>query len=230
MLVVSNIDLKTDLLKMKPEAFLNSRIKDSILNIDNDYRYMKTGYYVSVHAEVLGDKVIPSSENMIEVYRTPILLLKASKAGIPTLPYLVTSSIKQMISEIGFPCVIFAVNPFSYYGYMISKNRSSLYRAVKSQSMNYKFAVCAQPLKGKMITVKSFFGECDEGKQVKIITEKVYDAFRIPICSLHIQVADDQAFLCGMQPMKREEILPNDLMDLSGKVSEFSKLGDNLLG
>jgi hypothetical protein len=49
---------------MKPSKFLESSIKEPTLNINNDYRYMKTGYYVSLHAEVLGSKVIPTSENI----------------------------------------------------------------------------------------------------------------------------------------------------------------------
>ena len=86
MLVVSNIDLTTDLPVMKPSTFLESFIKDFTLNLNNDYRYMKTGYYVSLHAEILGNTVIPSSENIIDSSRTPILLLRAARAGIPTLP------------------------------------------------------------------------------------------------------------------------------------------------
>ena len=230
MLVVSNVDLTTDLPKMKPEAFLKATIKDSVLNINTDYRYMKTGYYVSMHAEVLGNTVIPSSESVIEANRTPILLLKASKAGIPTLPYIVTSSVKQIMSEIAFPLIIIAVNPFSYDGYMIARNRSSLYRAVKSLSMNYKFAVCAQPLKGRMISVKSIFGECEAQSQVKNIAEKMYRTFKIPVCTLHIQLVNEEAFLCGQQPVKREEILPKDLKTISRKVLELSKFGDILLG
>lgn len=230
MLVVSNIDLTTDSPKMKPEVFLRATVKDSILNINNDYRYMKTGYYVSMHAEVLGDTVIPSSENAIEANRNPILLLKASKAGIPTLPYLVTSSVKQIASEIGFPLVVFAVNPFSYDSYLTANNRSSLYRAVKSLSMHYKFAVCAQPLKGRMISVKSIFGECEAKGQVKSIAEKVYHAFKLPVCKLHVQLVDEEAFLCGLQPLKREEILPQDLKCVSEKVFELSKFGDVLFG
>jgi hypothetical protein len=58
-LVVSNIDLSDDLHALKPAAFLESSIKDTTININNDYRYLKTGYYVSLHAEVLGSNVIP---------------------------------------------------------------------------------------------------------------------------------------------------------------------------
>src|SRR3972149_3593568 len=126
---------------MKPSTFLESFIKDFTLNINNDYRYMKTGYYVSLHAEILGNRVIPSSENIIDSNRAPILLLRAARAGIPTLPSLVTDSVKRITSELGFPVAIFAVNPFIHDGYKIACNRSALYRAVKSLGMNYKFAV-----------------------------------------------------------------------------------------
>jgi hypothetical protein len=215
---------------MKPAEFLNSSIKDFTLNLNNDYRYLKTGYYVSMHAEVLGNPVIPTSENIIDASRTPILLLKASKAGIPTLPYLVTGSVKQIISEFSYPVVVFAVNPFSYDGFKIAKNRSALYRAVKGLSLNYKFAVCAQPLKGEIISFKSIFGKCEPNGVVETISEKVYEIFKIPICKLHVQLVGNEAYLCGLQPLKREEIFPTDLEVVSTAISRMSKKGEHLVG
>jgi len=215
---------------MKPTEFLNSSIKDFTLNLNNDYRYLKTGYYVSMHAEVLGNPVIPTSGNIIDAGRTPILLLKASKTGIPTLPYLVTGSIKQIISELGFPVVVFAVNPFSYDGFKIAKNKSALYRTVKSLSMNYKFTVCAQPLKGEMISFKSIFGKCEVDGVISRISERVYEVFKIPICKLHVQRVGDEAYLCGLQPLKMEEIFPSDLEMVSAAISRMSKKGEHLVG
>src|SRR5271157_1436076 len=119
-LVVSNIDLTTNLQVIKPATFLDSTIKEPTLNINNEYRYLKTGYYVSMHAEVLGNRVIPSCENIIDSSRTPILLLRAAKAGIPTLPVVVTDSVKKIIEEVGFPVLLFAVNPFIFDGYEIA--------------------------------------------------------------------------------------------------------------
>jgi hypothetical protein len=229
-LVVSNIDLTTDLPLMGTKEFLNSSINDLVLNLTNDYRYLKTGYYVSVHAEVLGNQVIPSSENIIDANRTPILLLKASKAGIPTPPYLVTSSVKQIVSEFNFPVVIFAVNPFTFNGYMPAKNRSALYRAVKSLSMNYKFAVCAQPLKGEMVSVKSIFGKCELDGDVRRISGEVYEVFKIPICKLHIQVIESRAYLCGLQPLKTTEIRPSDIEVVSTEVARMSGKGEHVVG
>jgi hypothetical protein len=229
-LVVSNIDLTTNLPVMKPSTFLGSSIKDFTLNINNDYRYLKTGYYVSLHAEILGNPVIPSSENIIDANRTPILLLKASKAGIPTLPCVVTDSVKQIISQFDFPVVVFAVNPFSYDGFKIAKNRSALYRAVKSLGINYKFAVCAQPLIGEMISFKSIFGKCAQAEVVSEISRKVYEVFKIPICKLHVQCVEEKAYLCGVQPLRKEDLLPADLKMVSEEISQFPENGEFLIG
>jgi hypothetical protein len=225
-LVVSNIDLRTNMHMMKPSEFLKSSVKDFILNVNNDYRYMKTGYYVSLHAEILGNKVVPSTENIVDAYRIPTLLLRASKAGIPTLSYLITDSVKRIMSEFSFPVVIFAVNPFSFNGFKIAHNRSSLYRAVKSLSMNYRYAVCAQPLSGEMASYKSFFGRCEvNNERVNEISRKVYETFNIPVCKLHIQHVGGEAYICGFQPLNLEEILPSDVDEISKMVSRFSEKG-----
>jgi len=229
-LVVSNIELPTNLHAMKPTAFLNSSIKAFTLNVCNDYRYLKTSYYVSMHAEVLGNRVIPSSESIIDASRTPILLLRASRAGIPTLSCLVTGSVKQIISEIGFPLVVFAVNPFCYEGFSVAENRSALYRAVKSLSMNYKFAVCAQPLRGEMVSFKSIFGKCKMEGEAARISMRVFEVFQLPICKLHVQKAGTEAYLCGLQPLRIEEILPPDLEMVNEEVSRMSSKGEQLVG
>jgi hypothetical protein len=212
---------------MNPSTFLDSSINDFTLNINNDYRYLKTGYYVSLHAEVLGNQVIPTSENIIDSSRTPILLLRASRAGISTLPFLVTDSVRKIVSELDFPLVIFAVNPFVHEGFKTASNKSALYRAVKSLGMNYKFPVCAQTLRGEMQSFNSFFGKCDKDDETsREISRRVYELFKIPICKLHIQKAGGKAFLCGLQPLRRDEVSANDLEAISEEVTSISNQGD----
>lgn len=220
MLVVSNVGLSDDLHALKPSAFLESSIKDSTINISTNYRYLKSGYYVSLHAEVLGSNVIPSCENIIDASRTPILLLRAARANIPTLPFLVTDSVKKIIDEIHLPVVVFAVNPFIYEGYETAQNKSALYRAMKSLGMNYKFTVCAQPLVGRMLTVKTVFGKCQTvDEQIQGIAEQVFQLFRLPLCKLHIQKTQDQAFLCGLEPIKETELAKSDLELISKEIT-----------
>lgn len=230
MLVVSNFDLTNKFPAMKPAKFMASSIRGFTLNLNNDYRYMKTGYYVSLHAEILGNQVIPSSENIIDSSRTPILLLRAARAHIPTLSFLVTDSVKKIVDEIGFPTILFAVNPFIHEGFKTANNKTALYRAVKSLGMNYKFAVCAQPLKGEIRTVKSFFGKCPDDAEAQTIAEKVYNLFKIPVCKLHVQNIQGKAYLSGLQPIEKSELTPNDLAAISQEVLLLAEQGDNISG
>jgi hypothetical protein len=227
-LVVSNFDLTNNIQVMKPATFLDSTIKEATLNLNNEYRYMKTGYYVSMHAEILGNQVIPSCENIIDSSRTPILLLRAAKAGVATLPFVVTDSVKKITTQFGYPVILFAVNPFIYDGYKLAHNKSALYRAMKSLGMNYKFAVCAQPLKGELFTIKSFFGKTtNQDAQTQEIAKRVYETFKIPLCNLHIQKTIDKAYLCGLQPVNKEELTEQDLQKISKEVSLISEQGEH---
>jgi hypothetical protein len=208
---------------------MESSIKDTTIIIDYEYRYLKTGYYVSLHAEVLGNRVIPSCEDIIDSSRTPILLLRATRAKIPTMPFLVTDSVKKIIAELKLPVVVFAVNPFIYEGYQIAKNKSALYRALKSLGMNYKFTVCAQPLIGEILTVKSFMGKSQvEDKQISAITEKVYELFKIPVCKVHIQKTEGKSFLCGLEPLKENELSKSDLELISKEIMLISQQGEHI--
>ena len=228
-LVVSNIDLDDDLNALNPSQFLESSIKDTTININYEYRYLKTGYYVSLHAEVLGNNVIPSCENIIDSSRTPILLLRATRAKIPTTPFLVTDSVKKIITELNLPVVVFAVNPFIYAGYQVAKNKSALYRVMKSLGMNYKFIVCAQPLFGEMLTVKSFFGKSQlQDKQISAVTEKIYELFKIPICKVHVQKTEGKVFLCGLEPLKENELSKNDKELISKEIMLISQQGEHI--
>lgn len=229
-LVVSSIGITDDLPTLTPSAFLESSKKDFTINLTNDYRYLKTGYYVSLHAEVLGSNVIPSCENIIDSSRTPLLLLRAQRANISTIPFLVTDNVKKIVEEVGFPTVVFAVNPFIYEGYQVAKNKSALYRAIKSLGMNYKFTVCAQPLKGQIHSVKSVFGKTEEGvdKQIGALTQKVYELFHIPLCKIHVQKTEDKAFLCGLEPLKETELSNADKDVISKEILLISQQDEHL--
>ncbi len=226
-LVVSSIGLTDDLHTLKPSVFLESSIKESTINLCYDYRYLKTAYYVSLHAEVLGNKVIPSCENIIDASRIPLLLLRAKKAGIPTLPFIVTDNVKKIITEIGLPVVVFAVNPFIHEGYQIAKNKSALYRAMKSLGMNYKFTVCAQTLRSEILSVRSIFGKClTTDEKTESLTNKVYQLFKIPLCKLYIQIVEGQTYLCGLEALKENELTKAELELVSKEILLISQQGE----
>ncbi|MEM2883735.1 MAG: RimK-like ATPgrasp N-terminal domain-containing protein [Nitrososphaerales archaeon] len=226
MLVVSNIDLRTDLPHTEPLDFLKSFTKDFVLNLSNDYRYMKLGYYVSLHAETLGDKVLPSTEDCVDAYRVPVLLLRASKNGVPTTPFLVADSVSQILAEFDLPVVLFPINPFSFRSLVVARSRDALYKAFRSMSLNHRFAVCAQPFYSEIISCKSFFGRCASTyPRLDEVSQKVFQIFKIPICKLLMQRFDGHAYLCALQPLSLKEILSSDVDRLSRALSLLSRKG-----
>jgi hypothetical protein len=137
--------------------------------------------------------------------------------------------VKKIMTTLKLPVATFAVNPFIHEGYQIANNKSALYRAMKSLGMNYKFAICAQPLIGRMVTVKSVFGRCQlEDEQIGAISEKVYALFKIPLCKLHIQNGEGKAFLCGLEPLKRAELTKKDTELISKEIMLISQQEDHL--
>jgi hypothetical protein len=97
--------------------------------------------------------------------------------------------------------------------------------------MNYKFSVCTQPLKGKMFSIKSFFGISDhEDEEIRNISKKVYEFFKIPVCRLHVQKVEEKAYLCGFQPLRKDELSPSDLKQISREVLLLSEQGERFSG
>lgn len=220
-LIVSDLVFKdTNLKIVKPKDFLKSSIKDFIVNLQCDNRYMKIGYYVSMHAEILGDMVMPTCSDILDVYHTPILLLRSLKKGIPTSPYFVTNDVKDMEFEFDFPMVVFPVNPFSHDTYRIVRSEGSLYRATRSLGIDYHFPVCVEPLLGEVQTVKTIFGsaECEE---VSGISEQFYKEFRIPFCKLYIQRVGENSYLSGASRLRDKEVDANDLQLATRKIGEI---------
>ena len=125
-------------------------------------------------------ELFPHAKTLLIPAEPQFFCCRQPRAGIPTLPFLVTDSVKKITTELEFPVVLFAVNPFIYDGYKVAKNKSALYRAMKSLGMNYKFTVCAQPLKGELYTVKSFFGKTSDqdSNRQRLLQEKVYETIQ----------------------------------------------------
>ena len=95
--------------------------------------------------------------------------------------------------------------------------------------MNYKFDVCAQPLRGEMVTVKSLFGKSQiADEQISALIEKVYQFFKIPICKIHVQKSEDKAFLCGLEPLKESNLSKSDLELISKEIMLISQQDEHL--
>jgi hypothetical protein len=207
---------------MDSKTFLKSWLQDTILNIQPDYRYMRTGYYVSMQAEIMGCPVRPSCQDSLDAYSTPIFLLRASRAGLPASPHVVSNNVKDIMFEIDFPMVLFPLHPASNGTYKLVNSEGSLYRTVKSMGMNQKYPVCAENLFGRLVSVKSLLGAVDDPLVAKV-AEKVYEEFRLPVCRLYLQVLDREAYLCSLSPVQPEELTQRELQILRDRIGASGK-------
>jgi hypothetical protein len=146
------------------------------------------------------------------------------------MPSIVSDSASEIISKLRYPLILYAVNPFSSEGPKIAKNKSALYRAMKSLGMNYKFPVCALPLQGSISSFKSFFGKCEKEDQSKQIAQSLYKVFKIPISKVIVQQIENTTYLCGLQSLKKHDLSHGDLARISKEVRQIYEQGDNLVG
>ncbi len=222
-LVVSDLAFSNPESKiMDSNTFLKTSHRDSILNLQSDYRYMRMGYYVSMQAEIMDCHVIPSSQDSLDAYRPPIFLLRASKRGLSTSPYIISDNVKDIMFEVEFPMILFPLHPASNGGYKVVKSEGSLYRAVRSLGMNQKYPVCAENLFGALISAKCLLGSTDNEEASKI-AEAVYDEFKLPICRLVLQVLDGEPYLCSLASIHSEELTSEDLKILSSRIGAAEK-------
>lgn len=198
-IVVSDDDEDAD---YSPFAFLETTVKDEILNVSHDYRYQKMGYYVSMHAELCGCRVTPRCSDILDTHRNPLLMIRAQRAGIPCLPYTLVSRYEH---NMGTPALLFAVNPYTCNSVTQVRNESQMYRTMKSLSVNNRYPVSVQPLVGEVVDAVQMFGETDV-PEAKDIARKFYETFHIPIGKLILQVVDGEAKLCHFEPTTKKEV------------------------
>jgi len=205
------------------EDYLRSKLKGPVINIQLDYRYMKTGYYVSTHAETNGNRVIPTCTDIIDAYNNAIFLMRSEKRGIPTPAHVATNSVEEITDKLGFPSILFPLNPVSYDTYRIARSGDELIKAVKNLGMNRGYPVSAQALLGPVETVKSVFGSV-QLKEANSAAEKCYKEFMIPLCKLYIQRTAEKCYLSSMAPLRPSDLEPKDLQAISEKTTSMRNI------
>jgi hypothetical protein len=160
------------------------------------------GYYVSMHAELCGSSGIPGCSDILDTHRNPLLMMRATRAGIPCLPYTLVAKYER---NMDLPALCFAVNPYTCNSVTQVKSESKMVRTLKSLSMNNRYPVSVQPLIGDVREAVQVFGETDV-PEAKDIARRFYEEFRVPIGKLVVQIVDGRARLSHFEPVRREEV------------------------
>jgi hypothetical protein len=76
--------------------------------------------------------------------------------------------------------------------------------------MNKRYTICAIPIIGELVSLKTIFGVpinmltksvCDG--DVRRISEMIFKLFNVPMFKSYIQRKGDQLYLCGLDPLKK---------------------------
>ncbi len=199
MIIVSEDEDDSD---SSPLLFLRQPVKDSVLNINHDYRYLRMGYYVSAHAETFGARVTPSCTEIMDAYRNPLLIEKAKRNGLRTGDYRLITSPDGGLNA---PVMLFAVNPFTNNSMKVVRSGSRLPGLIKKMSYDARFPVSLHPLTGEVHEIIQMFGE-STSEETAEFTKKFYDIFNIPICKLVVQIDDGGIILNHCEPAAKNEV------------------------
>lgn len=199
MIIVSEDEDDSD---SSPLIFLRQPVHESVLNINNDYRYLQMGYYVSAHAETFGVEVAPSCTEIMDAYRNPLLIEKAKRHGLRTNDYRLVISPK---SDLSTPVMLFAVNPFTNNSMKVVKSASRLPGMIRKMSMVARFPVSLHPVTGEILEIIQMFGE-STNDETSEFARKFYEIFNIPICKLVVQIDDGGVVLNHCEPAAKKEV------------------------
>lgn len=156
-----------------PDDFLRKSVRDTVLNLLGDYRYLSKGYYVSLHAEENGCIVYPSVKNALDIYRAPVFVERLKKAGIDTPELYV---LREPDPE---KCVLVPLNPFSRNSAKLIATESQYYRYFKSLSMDYHYPVVQVCAEGEVEEFDFYMGKTK--KSNNWVFRRIYDLFGVPI-------------------------------------------------
>ncbi len=199
MIIVSEDEDESD---SNPLLFLRQPVHDSVLNISHDYRYLRTGYYVSAHAETFGVEVTPGCIEIMDAYRNPLLIEKAKKHGVLTNGYRLITKPKENLST---PVLLFAVNPFTNNSMKVVRSEARLAGVIKKMSMDARFPVSLHPVTGEVIEIIQMFGESNND-ETSAFAKEFFEVFNIPICKLVVQIDDKGVVLNHCEPATKKEV------------------------
>lgn len=165
---------------------------------------MSEGHYGSVEAEVAGVKVYPTIKESLDAYVVPLLMERASAAGIPVPEYYISNGYFEP------PAIVYPINPFMKKHSVVYK-AGHVKRIAKSMTRNHKYAICVQKITDDVAIreYKCIMGTttCDE---LQAMAAQVWELFHLPICTLRV-IEDGKIMLSAIEPCPLHELGSKEL-------------------
>ncbi len=211
------------LLHVSPDDFLANKYTakegELIINLCHDLRFLKSGYYVSLHAN--GHRVIPAIEDLSDLYCPPLLFKRLEGKLLLIKPRLLDEAPRGNGEVLLFP-----VNQLNKARYFIARNNFEKQIYYEEASLHHRYPVAVLPLRRKLKEFSVIFGDCiSENKKYAQAAKLIYSEFRIPVFKLLMQGRSFSGMLpCSLKQLNTEEF---DL--LIDKLREIYEGKDRLL-
>jgi hypothetical protein len=190
------------LFHVTPEEFIANKypLKPSelIINLSQDLRFLKYGYYISLHA----NRVVPAIKDLFDLYCPPLIFKRLEgKLSIIKLKILDEAPL-----EAG-KVIIFPVNQLNKTRYFIARNNFEKQIYYEAASLHHRYPVAVLPLKNKLKEFAVIFGECSHrNKEYAAIAKLIYSELKIPIFKLLMQGRKFSGALpCSLKQLNSEE-------------------------
>ncbi|UCG63212.1 MAG: RimK-like ATPgrasp N-terminal domain-containing protein [Candidatus Zixiibacteriota bacterium] len=174
---------------------------DGYVNLAGDYDYLSQAYYVSQDRLLSGELIVPSCQDMLDAYVSPLFLEKARLAGLPVPEYYISNGYIEP------PVIVDPVNPFTLKGKVVLK-ASRAKSIAKSLTRNFTYAICCQELpEGSQVAYfKAVLGWC-VGDEYREMARVIWDVFKIPLARIRvIKLADGGILLSDIAPLPFTEL------------------------
>ncbi len=181
-----------------PDDFLRKSVRDTVLNLLGDYRYLSKGYYVSLHAEENGCIVYPSVKNALDIYRAPVFVERLRKAGVDTPEIFV---LRKPEPE---KCILVPLNPFSRNSAKLVNTESQYHRYFRSLSMDFHYPVVHVRVEGSVEEFEFYMGKTKNSDSW--VFRRIFEIFGVPIGKILAEVNGTRVRPFYFMPLMRNEI------------------------
>jgi hypothetical protein len=181
---------------------------DTLHIISENYFYKTEPYYTILNHELEGEKVRPSSTDILDAYVVPICLERAKLAGIPVCEWEISQA------YVPLPSIIYGLNYFATTSdFFAVSDAEHAKEVIKHVTNKGKYPFCYQRI-GEEATIHScpaIFGKTNDACSVVApIAEKIYETFSMPLVRMIMVRTGNRYELSSLSPMRYSQMTDAD--------------------
>ena len=190
---------------------------DTLHVISENYFYKTGPYYTILSHELEGEKVRPSSTDILDAYVVPICLERAKLAGIPVCEWEISQA------YVPLPSIIYGLNYFATTSdFFAVSDAGHAKEVIKHVTNKGKYPFCYQkiPEDATIHSCPAIFGKTNDACSIVApIAERIYEVFSMPLVRMIMVRTRNRYELSSLSPMRYSQLTDTDRALLSAYIS-----------